>query len=116
MSHAARAARFASDVERARWHDQALWFVRSRRDRAAAELPEWEVLRERAEQIKLHTLSRLPEYLEELEANGRRGDATTIQQQTHQLIGLSADLSSEIFGQFLRPLGERRSRHVLPSR
>jgi len=58
----------------------------------------------------------LPEYLEDLEANGRRGDATTIQQQTHELIGQSADLSSKIFGQFLRPLGERRSRHVLPSR
>jgi GMP synthase (glutamine-hydrolysing) len=58
----------------------------------------------------------LPEYLEDLEANGRRGDARTIQQQTHKLIGQSADLSSEIFGQFLQPLGERRSRHVLPSR
>jgi GMP synthase (glutamine-hydrolysing) len=58
----------------------------------------------------------LPEYLEDLEANGRRGDATTIQQQTRELIGQSAELSSEIFGQFLRPLGERRSRHVLPSR
>jgi GMP synthase (glutamine-hydrolysing) len=58
----------------------------------------------------------LPEYLEDLEANGRRGDAATIQQQTHELIGQSADLSSEIFGQFLRPLGERRTRHVLPSR
>jgi GMP synthase (glutamine-hydrolysing) len=58
----------------------------------------------------------LPEYLKDIEANGRRGDATTIQQQTRELIGQSAELSSEIFGQFLRPLGERRSRHVLPSR
>ena len=49
----------------------------------------------------------LPEYLEDLEENGRRGDATTIQQQTHELIGQSADLSSEIFGQFLRPLGQQ---------
>ena len=58
----------------------------------------------------------LPEYLEDLKTNGRRGDATTIQQQTHKLIGQSADLSFDIFGQFLRPLGERRARHVLPSR
>ena len=58
----------------------------------------------------------LPEYLKDIEANGRRGDAITIQQQTHELIGQSAELSSEIFGQFLHPLGERRSRHVLPSR
>ncbi len=58
----------------------------------------------------------MPEYLEDLEANGRRGDAATIQQQTHKLIGQSADLSFKIFGQFLHPLGERRTRHVFPSR
>jgi len=58
----------------------------------------------------------LPEYLDDLEANCRRGDAATIREQTHELIGQSAALSYEIFGHFLRPLGERRSRHVLPSR
>lgn len=58
----------------------------------------------------------LPEYVNDLEANGRRGDAATIRLQTHELIHQSAALSSEIFGQFLRPLGVRRSRHVLPSR
>jgi len=58
----------------------------------------------------------LPEYLEDLEANGRRDDAPAIRSQTHELIGQSAELSAEIFGQFLKPLGERASRHVLPSR
>ncbi len=58
----------------------------------------------------------LPEYLQDLEANGRSGDAATIRRQTHDLIGQSAELSHEIFGQFLQPLGERASRHVLPSR
>jgi len=58
----------------------------------------------------------LPEYLEDLTTNCHRGDAEIIRRQTHELIGQSADLSFEIFGQFLRPLGERRSRHVLPSR
>jgi len=58
----------------------------------------------------------LPEYLVDLEANCQRGDAKVIQQQTHQLIGRSAKLSFEMFGQFLRSLGERRSRHVFPSR
>ena len=58
----------------------------------------------------------LPEYMEDLITNGRRKDADTIRLQTHELIGQSADLSLEIFGQFLRPLGERRSRHILPSR
>jgi GMP synthase (glutamine-hydrolysing) len=58
----------------------------------------------------------MPEYLRDLEANGRRGDAPRISKQTHELIGQSADLSSAIFGQFLSPLGERRGRHILPSR
>jgi GMP synthase (glutamine-hydrolysing) len=58
----------------------------------------------------------LPEYLADLETNCRRGNAATIQKQTHELIGQSAKLSFEMFGQFLRPLGERRSRHVFPSR
>ncbi len=58
----------------------------------------------------------LPEYLQDLELNGRRGDAAHIRDQTHALIGRSAELSHEIFGQFLHPLGERRGRHVLPSR
>jgi GMP synthase (glutamine-hydrolysing) len=58
----------------------------------------------------------LPEYLADLEAHCLRGNAATIQKQTHELIGRSAKLSQEMFGQFLRPLGERRSRHVLPSR
>lgn len=58
----------------------------------------------------------LPDYVLDIEANGRRGDAESIRKQTHQLIGQSAKLSSEMFSQFLRPLGERNSRHVLPSR
>ena len=58
----------------------------------------------------------LPEYVKDLEKNGRRGDAATIREQTHELIGQSAALSFEIFSQFLNPLGERASRHVLPSR
>ena len=58
----------------------------------------------------------LPEYMEDLTTNGRGSEAGAIRLQTHELIGQSTDLSFEIFGQFLRPLGERRSRHVLPSR
>lgn len=58
----------------------------------------------------------LPDYLEDLRANGRRGDAPEIREQTHRLIGQSIALSHEMFGQFLNALGHRRSRHVLPSR
>lgn len=57
----------------------------------------------------------LPEHRADLERHGR-DDAETIRRRTHELIGQSAILGRAIFGQFLRPLGLRRSRHVLPSR
>jgi GMP synthase (glutamine-hydrolysing) len=56
-----------------------------------------------------------PEYAEDLREKGIH-DAQYIREQTHRLIGQSVELSFEIFGQFLRPLNEPRSRHVLPSR
>ena len=59
VDHAAAAARFIADEARTDWHDGALWFVREKRDRAAASVPEWERLRELASAIKEHTLSRL---------------------------------------------------------
>jgi len=68
VDHAAAAARFTADAPRTTWHDATLWFAREKRDRAAAMVPEWETLRERASTIKEHTLSRLDEYLERFEA------------------------------------------------
>ncbi len=67
--HPESAAVFAADEPRTHWHDQALWFVRLKRDRQAMAIPEWEALRETASGIKAHTLSRLAEYLEEFERN-----------------------------------------------
>jgi L-lactate dehydrogenase complex protein LldF len=66
--HPDAAARFTADAARAHWHDEALWFVREKRDRAARALPEWEALRERAAAIKAHTLDHLGYYLERFEA------------------------------------------------
>jgi GMP synthase (glutamine-hydrolysing) len=57
-----------------------------------------------------------PEYRADLEAQGRGQDAALIREQTHRLIGQSIALSQEVFGGFLAPLGEARSRQVLPSR
>jgi L-lactate dehydrogenase complex protein LldF len=70
--HPERAARFAADDARAHWHDQVLWWVRAKRDRAARTLPEWEALRRAAEGIKAHVASRLADYLEEFERNALR--------------------------------------------
>lgn len=63
--HPTYAAKFVENLQRTRWHDQALWFVRAKRDKAAASLPEWETLRERASQIKQHTVAHLADYLEQ---------------------------------------------------
>lgn len=76
LDHPTEAAKFIKNHPRAKWHDQALWFVRSKRDKAAQTLPEWELLRETASQIKLHTVSRLEEYLKSFEANATRLGAT----------------------------------------
>jgi GMP synthase (glutamine-hydrolysing) len=58
----------------------------------------------------------LPSYLDEIARSGVPHDAEHIRRETHELIGQSAALSSEVFGQFLKPMGQRASRHVLPSR
>ena len=73
-SHAKAAEKFIADRERTAWHDQALYFVREKRDRMAQGVPEWEALREMASRMKRHTISRLGYYLEMFErhatANG----------------------------------------------
>lgn len=69
VEHPTAAKPFVTDPNRSRWHDQALWFVRSKRDKQAGSLPEWEYLRETASQIKTHTIANLGHYLQEFERN-----------------------------------------------
>ncbi len=61
-----------SDAKYSKWHDQALWFVRQKRDKAARQINEWEELRQQASQIKAHTMSHLADYLETFERNATR--------------------------------------------
>lgn len=69
-THSSLAARFNKDEDRVNWHDETLWWIRQKRDKAAWSLgEEWEGLRDQASQIKAHTLSNLGEYLEVFEAN-----------------------------------------------
>jgi L-lactate dehydrogenase complex protein LldF len=72
QEHPAAANAFVADDAHAHWHDQALWFIRAKRDKCAHGLPEWEFLRERAAQIKQHTISHLGDYLEQFERNATR--------------------------------------------
>lgn len=67
--HPQLAKEFNQDEKRVDWHDQTLWFVREKRDRASKTINEWEQLRETASQIKAHTLSNLSHYLELFEKN-----------------------------------------------
>ena len=74
QGHPELADKFASNVERMKWHDKALWFVRLKRDIQSKSIDEWEELRNTADAIKLHTLSHLDTYLEAFEQNAlKRG-------------------------------------------
>ena len=75
MSHADNAAKFAADEDHTRWHDNAVWSMRHSRDMSIRSIDEWETLRERASQIKAHTLSRLADYLEQFETAAQRHGA-----------------------------------------
>lgn len=65
--HAEAAQEFIRDEARTDWHDETLWFVRHKRDKAVNTLPEWEILRDWASRIKNHTLSNLDHYLKNFE-------------------------------------------------
>jgi L-lactate dehydrogenase complex protein LldF len=67
--HATAAATFLQDDERATWHDQALWWIRQKRDLASKQIPDWENLREAASAIKLNVLGDLDGYLAAFEEN-----------------------------------------------
>ncbi|MES2648950.1 MAG: lactate utilization protein B [Bacteroidota bacterium] len=67
--HATLATVFNADEARVNWHDETLWWIRQKRDKAAFNIPEWEQLRETASQIKNNVLSNLSEYLLDFEKN-----------------------------------------------
>lgn len=62
---------FLRDRERVKWHDQAVWHLRQKRDLAADEVPDWEALRTHAAAIKGHVLDNLPELLARFIDNAR---------------------------------------------
>ena len=69
VAHPEAAARFIADDVRAHWHDNAVFWVRQKRDAAALTVPDWEALRDAASRIKGHLLGRIADYLEEFERN-----------------------------------------------
>ncbi|MEY4010922.1 MAG: hypothetical protein RIT22_46 [Bacteroidota bacterium] len=69
--HSQAAAAFNKDIPRVNWHDETLWFVREKRDKSAHQIPEWELLRETASQIKNNVLDNIHDYLLQFEANAK---------------------------------------------
>jgi L-lactate dehydrogenase complex protein LldF len=69
LTHSEAASLFNKDEQRVDWHDETLWFVREKRDKATHQLPDWENLREAASQIKNNVLSNIYDYLIEFEEN-----------------------------------------------
>lgn len=68
IDHASASAEFNKDEDHVDWHDETLWFVRAKRDKAVFQIPEWEKLREAGSQIKNHVLSNLHDLLTQFEA------------------------------------------------
>jgi len=73
--HAQLADIFNKDEARVDWHDETLWFVRQKRDKAVKAIPEWEQLRETASQIKNNVLSNLDAYLIQFEEQAKKNGA-----------------------------------------
>lgn len=65
--HATASVEFNKDEDYVNWHDETLWFVRSKRDKAVFQIPEWEQLREAGSQIKNHGLSNMHDLLIQFE-------------------------------------------------
>ncbi|AUD04339.1 lactate utilization protein B [Spirosoma pollinicola] len=72
LDHADAALEFNKNEAKVDWHDETLWFVRTKRDRAVAQIPEWEQLREAASQIKNYGLSNMHDLLIQFEENAIR--------------------------------------------
>ena len=70
--HSKAAKAFLKNQQYAHWHDATFWAVRTKRDNMAYGLDEWEQLREKASQIKRHTITHLDEYLDQFATNAEK--------------------------------------------
>ena len=71
-SHSLAAEQFLKNQKYAAWHDATFWSVRTKRDNMAMGLDEWEQLREKASQIKRHTITHLDHYLDQFATNAEK--------------------------------------------
>lgn len=71
IDHSGKAAVFNRQEGRVDWHDESLWYIRQKRDKARDSVENWEQLRDTASAIKDHVLENLRDYLIEFEKNLR---------------------------------------------
>lgn len=71
-THANLSKEFITSSDKTDWHNDALWFLRAKRDTQRDTIEDWEKLRSTAAAIKDHTLSRLADYLQAFEENALR--------------------------------------------
>lgn len=69
VDHVGASEKFIADEKHIQFHDKRLWGLRTARDSEVHGVREWEELRSLASGIKEHTLTHLPEYLEQFERN-----------------------------------------------
>jgi len=67
--HPQKASIFLENESYVDWHDETLWWIREKRDKASGKVQDWEQLRETASKIKEHTLDNLGQYLLDFEKN-----------------------------------------------
>jgi L-lactate dehydrogenase complex protein LldF len=72
LQHAELAKKLTDDSARTDWHNNALWWVRTNRDKAVFGIPDWEKLREAASEIKEYVLANLHDLLLEFEKNAQK--------------------------------------------
>ena len=82
--HSKKAKEFLKNPKKVERHDHTFWSLRQKRDAAAAELPEWEDLREHASRIKEHTATHLADYLEQFSNSLERNVLLFILQKMHK--------------------------------
>ncbi len=92
--HASASEIFNRDEARVDWHDETLWWVRTKRDTISKKIDEWEALRNHASSIKDFALDNLADLWEEFEKNAQKNgiqvhwaeDAKQHNEIVHQII------------------------------
>ncbi|MDR2497149.1 MAG: LUD domain-containing protein [Tannerellaceae bacterium] len=84
--HSKKARRFLADAKRAAWHDETLWMVRCKRDRAAEAVDDWENLRGQASDIKEKALENIPQYIRQFKEAARQNGAIVMEASNHVML------------------------------